>query len=198
MTSNVTEFNSRAPTMEFAPNVTVGIRDTGTVMRAFLPFKNTTERSRLLEYQAFGTVIDARVICMKSNLTNVVYYSGFRLSGIADVALAPHGLVKDNRISPNNATSSFDCGFGEKMESATCRNFWMAASFVPARVAQPRIWYVVDMIGPRASETSTSSMTLPKTLKQPAAPPARYVLCHEFRRSGDSRPHLHDDQRNRD
>jgi hypothetical protein len=95
---------------EYVPNNTQGIRDTGTVMRAFLPFSDVDTRNRLTEYTGFGTVVDMRVVCMRPQLTDIVYstMSGFRLTGSAEVPQKPQGFVQ-----PANAkyVLSFDCGF---------------------------------------------------------------------------------------
>lgn len=83
-------------------------------MRAFLPIKNVTERSRVLEYQGFGTVVDTRVVCMRPKLANVVYSTntGFRLSGIAEVEWKPPGLMQQqDSDGSNNFSLTFNCGF---------------------------------------------------------------------------------------
>ncbi|KAH7459081.1 hypothetical protein FOMA001_g20304 [Fusarium oxysporum f. sp. matthiolae] len=51
---------------EFAPNSTTGVRDTGTVIRAFLPFKEDDERRSLIEYHGYATAVDTRVVCIHS------------------------------------------------------------------------------------------------------------------------------------
>jgi hypothetical protein len=92
------------------PNNTQGIRDTGTVMRAFLPFSDVDTRNRLTEYTGFGTVVDMRVVCMRPNLTNVVYstMSGYRLTGYAQLPQKPQGFVQPTKVK---YVLSFDCGF---------------------------------------------------------------------------------------
>jgi hypothetical protein len=95
---------------EYIPNNTDGIRDTGTVMRAFLPIRDPEERSLLTEYTGFGTVVDMRVVCLRPRFTDVVYsiMSGYRVIGLADIVQEPMGLVQ----TPHSThTLSFDCPF---------------------------------------------------------------------------------------
>ncbi|KAJ9419390.1 hypothetical protein FOXG_19701 [Fusarium oxysporum f. sp. lycopersici 4287] len=117
--SNATISDTTAQHGEFAPSSAPGIIDTGTVVRAFLPFKDD-ERSRLIEYHGFGTVVDTRVVCVRPRLTNIVFstdndnpgYYAFRITGLADVEQKPLGFLRlpDDDGSKNNSLS-FDCGF---------------------------------------------------------------------------------------
>jgi hypothetical protein len=60
----------------FAPSSDTGIRDTGTVMRAFLPFNDSNQRSLVTEYHGYGTVVDTRVVCIRPKLSNTVFTTG--------------------------------------------------------------------------------------------------------------------------
>lgn len=56
-----------------------GISDTGPVLRAFLPFVDERERSIIQQYQGIAAVVDARVMCVRPNMTNVTLVQGPRL-----------------------------------------------------------------------------------------------------------------------
>lgn len=78
--------NTTAQHGEFPPNSSPGIRDTGTVVRAFLPFKDE-ERRRLIGYHGYATALDTRVVCVRPKITNARFSSGngYRVTGLADV-----------------------------------------------------------------------------------------------------------------
>jgi hypothetical protein len=59
------------------------IQDIGTVMRAFLPVRDATERSRILDYYGIRTVVDTRVVCVRPRLIDVTFSTreGFHLIG---------------------------------------------------------------------------------------------------------------------
>jgi hypothetical protein len=113
---------------QYEPNSTHGISDTGTVMRAFLPIEEKNDRSRLTEYNGFGTVVDMRVVCMRPYFTDVVFSAGngFRVSGFVNILEPPKRLIRDPgsdlsyilylpmgpiRGPADDFTMSFDCGF---------------------------------------------------------------------------------------
>lgn len=50
---------------------TSGLSDTGLTMRAFLPIDRDKNTSLLHKYEGPSTVIDARVVCMRPNITNL-------------------------------------------------------------------------------------------------------------------------------
>ncbi|KAI3567769.1 hypothetical protein IWW34DRAFT_796858 [Fusarium oxysporum f. sp. albedinis] len=117
--SNATISDTTAQYGEFAPSSVPGIIDTGTVVRAFLPFKDD-ERSRLIEYHGFGTAVDTRVACVRPKLTNIVFstdndnpgYYVFRIAGLADVEQKPLGFLRlPDENGSKNYSLSFDCGF---------------------------------------------------------------------------------------
>jgi hypothetical protein len=91
------------------------IRDTGTVLRAFLPIRDANERNLTIKYEGNATVLDTRVVCMKPNLTNIGWFHDDispRLFGRADVDTKPRGYIRDGRSQLDNKTSlTFDCGF---------------------------------------------------------------------------------------
>jgi hypothetical protein len=104
--------NTTAQHGGFAPSTAPGIRDTGTVVRAFLPIEDANERSRLIEYQGFGTAIDLRVVCMRPKLTNFVFSSRptSRIIGLVDIEQEPMGFLQDvDHEGSNNFSMSFDC-----------------------------------------------------------------------------------------
>jgi len=108
--------NTDAHHGEFGPSQLPGIIDTGTVMRAFLPIQDASDRSRLVEYHGFGTVVDTRVVCVRPKLANVTFStnSGNVLKGIADIGpnTKPSGFFrKPDRQGSNNFSASFECGF---------------------------------------------------------------------------------------
>ncbi|KAF5243251.1 hypothetical protein FANTH_8260 [Fusarium anthophilum] len=107
--SNAT--NTSADHGEFAPYNSPGIRDTGTVVRAFLPFKDDERRS-LIGYQGYATALDTRVVCTRPIIKNVTFSSvnGYRVAGLADVKQKPSGFRR-HRFDPQNQnhTMSFDC-----------------------------------------------------------------------------------------
>lgn len=135
--SNATVSDTTAQHGEFAPNSSPGIRDTGTVVRAFLPIDDADERSRVTEYQGFGTAVDVRVVCMRPKLTNVVYSigSGFRVTGLADNDQEPLGLLQDvDDQGSSNFSMSFDCGFGAAASNNYSEsNGWPLAICVPTQ-----------------------------------------------------------------
>jgi hypothetical protein len=105
--------NTTAQHGEFAPNSSPGIRDTGTVVRAFLPFKDE-ERRRLIGYHGYATALDTRVVCMRPKITNALFSSGngYRVTGLADIEQEPLGLLRQqDDAGSKNYSMSFDCGF---------------------------------------------------------------------------------------
>jgi hypothetical protein len=113
-TSNASSTSSSAWQKEFTPSISPGIRDTGTVMRAFLPVRDATERSLIIDYQGIGTVVDTRVVCVRPKLIDVVFSQseGYRLIGLADVDTEPEGLMRDaNSSGSGSLAMSFDCSF---------------------------------------------------------------------------------------
>ncbi|KAF5003869.1 hypothetical protein FDECE_9617 [Fusarium decemcellulare] len=113
--SNATISDGTAQHGEFAPNSAPGIRDTGTVVRAFLPINDDDERSRLTEYHGLGTAVDTRVVCMRPKLTDIRYttMTGYRVIGLVDNEQKPLGLLKQaDEKGSNNFSMSFDCEFG--------------------------------------------------------------------------------------
>jgi hypothetical protein len=48
-----------------------GLSDTGLTMRAFLPISNPQTRSSIHSYEGLSTVVDARVACVRPNITNL-------------------------------------------------------------------------------------------------------------------------------
>ncbi|KAJ8118419.1 hypothetical protein OPT61_g612 [Boeremia exigua] len=115
------EWTSNAPSRsdltwqrEFIPNNSPGIRDTGTVMRALLPVKDATERSRITDYQGIGTVLDTRVVCVRPKLVRVIFSTGegYRLIGQVDVDVEPRGFMREVETNQSsNLAASFDCSF---------------------------------------------------------------------------------------
>lgn len=106
--------NATVPgTTEFAPDSRPGMKDTGTVIRAFLPIGNNDNRSRLMDYQGFATVVDMRVVCMLPNLTNVAYSSrdGYRISGLVGPEEYPRGSLGQLTSGSGSSSMSFDCPF---------------------------------------------------------------------------------------
>lgn len=115
-TSNASSPNSSTTAWrsEFAPYTGPGIMDTGTVMRAFLPVRDASERSLMTEHHGFATVVDTRVVCVRPKFKEVVFSTGkgFRLIGQADVDSKPDGLIQDPEyISGDHLAVSFDCSF---------------------------------------------------------------------------------------
>ncbi|EXF84930.1 hypothetical protein CFIO01_02143 [Colletotrichum fioriniae PJ7] len=47
--------------------------DTGTILRAFIPFANGPSRSRLRTYEGPAAVVDSRVVCVRPNIRNVTF-----------------------------------------------------------------------------------------------------------------------------
>ncbi|KAK6537464.1 hypothetical protein TWF694_011649 [Orbilia ellipsospora] len=69
-----------------SPSTTPGIVDTGRTIRAFLPFPNSNDRSRLRDYQGSAVVLDSRVVCQKPKISNFKFYQdsngfGYAVSG---------------------------------------------------------------------------------------------------------------------
>lgn len=48
-----------------------GVADTGLSVRAFLPFDQQSDRESLQSYSGNATILDARVVCMRPDLTNL-------------------------------------------------------------------------------------------------------------------------------
>ncbi|KAJ9616896.1 hypothetical protein H2200_000616 [Cladophialophora chaetospira] len=115
---------------QFAPVTAPGLRDTGTVMRAFLPINNTDDRNRLVEYHGIGTVVDMRVVCMRPTLHDVQFSmgSGYRVTGRGDIntTLRPLGVFYSEDEGPQqksgNLSMTFDCGFA----AAISKNYSVA------------------------------------------------------------------------
>ncbi|KAJ3545817.1 hypothetical protein NM208_g2324 [Fusarium decemcellulare] len=112
--SNSNTSNTTAHHGEFPPSSMPGIRDTGTVVRAFLPINDDGERSRLTEYHGFATAMDTRVVCMRPKLTSIEYSTddGKRISGRVDTKQKPLGLLqKAYERGSSKFSRSFDCIF---------------------------------------------------------------------------------------
>ncbi|KAH9218060.1 hypothetical protein DL95DRAFT_406082 [Leptodontidium sp. 2 PMI_412] len=170
--SNTTLGDSRAQHGEYPPSSTPGIRDSGTVVRAFLPIADINNRTRVTEYSGFGTAVDTRVVCTRPNLTNVEFTSGsgYLLTGLVDIEQAPAGLLQtpdDNGSS--NYSMSFQCGFGAAASNNySLTNGWPLALCVPsADNSKQGIYSVMDPPGLEElgksylliNATSTSSVT---------------------------------------
>ncbi|EXL65770.1 hypothetical protein FOPG_18024 [Fusarium oxysporum f. sp. conglutinans race 2 54008] len=156
--SNATISDTTAQHGELAPYSAPGIRDTGTVMRAFLPLKENDERSRLIEYHEFGTVVDTRVVCMRPKLTTVVY-SDDRVTGLADVEQKPLGLLRQpGEDGSKNYSLSFDCAFRGATgdESETYRYGWPLAL---CRLIQPEQG-IYPVMEPKGTEEVGNSYLL--------------------------------------
>jgi hypothetical protein len=128
--SNATETTSQHG--EFAPKSAPGIRDTGTVVRAFLPFEEDNERRHLIEYHGYATAVDMRVVCMRPKLTNVLFSSadGYRVTGLVDTEREPLGLLRPPDNTGNaNYSMSFNCGFsaGAWQGNSTNQTAWSLA-----------------------------------------------------------------------
>jgi len=50
-----------------------GVSDTGTTIRAFLPFSSSEERNRIRNYTGSAVVLDSRVTCIRPNITGARY-----------------------------------------------------------------------------------------------------------------------------
>ncbi|KAK6510833.1 Mitochondrial outer membrane protein iml2 [Arthrobotrys conoides] len=97
--------------------VVPGIVDTGTTIRAFIPFANADDRSRLSHYKGKAVVWDARVVCQKPQISN------FRVHGLPPVNgntidLAITGTVRKTVSSDviQNAepeAANFFCGISD-------------------------------------------------------------------------------------
>ncbi|KAK3348648.1 hypothetical protein B0T25DRAFT_546166 [Lasiosphaeria hispida] len=98
------------------PYESVGVRDTGLTLRAFLPLPNPRDRESLFEYIGPTTVIDARVTCQVPRLADtIVSRSGdnvLRVDG--RVAASRHTPRLADDVSPLDANRSipFSCQFG--------------------------------------------------------------------------------------
>ncbi len=112
--SNATPSSTTALDEGFAPSSDPGMRDTGTVMRAFLPLKDSNERGLVTEYHGYGTVVDTRVVCVRSKLSNVGFTTGdgYRVAGLANIEQNPLGLIdRPDDTGSSNFSVSFDYGF---------------------------------------------------------------------------------------
>jgi hypothetical protein len=92
-------------------NSSLHMRDNGTVLRAFLPIRDANERNLTAEYAGIATIVDARVVCMKPTLANLIWLDvrpgQYRLSGEANVDTMPEGgYITDG---PDRSLR-FDCG----------------------------------------------------------------------------------------
>lgn len=75
------------------------VRDTGSTLRAFMPFSNQTERTMINSYVGMATVEDSRVVCIRPKLHQ--YFSigydsenlGYLLNGSLIPESAPPGLI---------------------------------------------------------------------------------------------------------
>jgi hypothetical protein len=98
----------------YEPSSDPRIRDTGTVLRAFLPIRDPIERSLTTEYEGMATVIDTRVVCVKPNLTKVGWlYDGVgpRLYGEAKVDTPPPGAFSTRGKVDDDTSLSFNYSF---------------------------------------------------------------------------------------
>jgi hypothetical protein len=108
-----------------------GLRDTGTVMRAFLPINNTDDRNRLVEYHGIGTVVDMRVVYMRPTLKDLQFSTGngFRVTGRGDTKPRPLGLFyseyEGSQQKIGNLSMTFDCGFA----AANSKNYSVASGW---------------------------------------------------------------------
>jgi hypothetical protein len=101
--------------------------DTGTVMRVFVPIKDINDCNLLTQYTGMGTVVDMRVVCMRPNLTDVLYSTmcGYRVNSLANIIQEPMGLVREPGA---NLAMPFDCGFSAVSgEDRTGLHIWLLA-----------------------------------------------------------------------
>jgi hypothetical protein len=115
----------------FASSNAPGIRDTGTVMRAFLPIDNNEERNRITEYHGIATVVDTRVVCMRPSLTKLAFsmHNGLYVTGLAHIEQKPLGLVRQAREGRNNNFSVFfDCGITLPPDGPHSEPHWALAA----------------------------------------------------------------------
>jgi hypothetical protein len=108
----------------FEASSSLHMRDTGTVLRAFLPIRDANERNLTAEYAGIATIVDARVVCMKPTLTNLKWFSDgetYRLSGEAKVDNLPegHSAIGGSSVNMSDISFKFDCG----MNIAFWRNY---------------------------------------------------------------------------
>lgn len=73
-----------------------GISDTGLTMRAFLPIDGQGNRSSIHVYKGPATVIDARVVCVRPNITNL----GSRLAGVHEYRVFRPPILHGNMSIP--------------------------------------------------------------------------------------------------
>ncbi|RGP80791.1 hypothetical protein FLONG3_1132 [Fusarium longipes] len=100
--------------LPFPPNTSSNMVDTGTVLRAFLPINDDKKRNQVTEYHGWATVVDARVVCMRPNITNVVLSSdnGYTLTGLANIPQQPKGVIQqETQQGGRNFSASFSCNF---------------------------------------------------------------------------------------
>lgn len=93
-----------------APSSSPGIRDTGTVVRAFLPIGNLEDRNRVTDYKGFGTAVDMRVVCVRPKFSMIDINNGSSPATIYGQVindLAPPGLFR----SEDGSAMFFDCAF---------------------------------------------------------------------------------------
>lgn len=78
---------------------TDSVRDTGTTLRAFLPFSNQSERTMINSYVGMATVEDSRVVCVRPKIHqyfSIGYESeslGYLLNGSLVPESVPPGLI---------------------------------------------------------------------------------------------------------
>ena len=112
--SNATTSDTSRQHGEFPPNSAPGLRDTGSVLRAFLPINSSDDRNHVTDYKGFATAVDMRVVCIRPTLTDVEFSggNGFRVTGRSDIAHNPAGLFYSADAQESDKFSAaFDCGF---------------------------------------------------------------------------------------
>lgn len=95
------EFSIFAERQESADSMptTDSVRDTGSTLRAFLPFSNQSERIMINSYVGMATVEDSRVVCIRPKLHqyfSIGYESenlGYLLNGSLTPESVPPGLI---------------------------------------------------------------------------------------------------------
>lgn len=92
-------------------------------MRALLPIGDVNERSRVTDYEGFGTVVEMRVVCVRPSLKNaLVSKDTGHLIGKIDIDQAPSGMIQEKE--GRNFTLDFDCSFAFALQGSETR--WSA------------------------------------------------------------------------
>jgi hypothetical protein len=139
-----------------------GLSDTGLTMRAFLPISNPQTRSSIHSYEGLSTVVDARVACVRPNITNLWLqinstdrlYEDLILSGDMFIPTDLLDTAASSRIFPTTPYHRFACEISKGIVVDNTARFLYHHSDWKLSICQ--LWRGAGILVPEFLETNIS------------------------------------------